>query len=523
VSAKTAAAKAESLLLGQSGLVEIKQRLKRLQAAINADQEAFALVARLNDARERATQVDSNHLDDAFGRKAGLDRLAQAFADFGVEPGVTEAHEAASRFATCPARVRSKVVEALDFLINEEPVGIGVYLHVQGGRVTVAEVVDGGCASASGLLRAGDRLLAIDGVDLTDSFSSESMRAEAYRLLTKSPATVVRVEAVRDLSDPFEVKIPCGGSRAHWARDVLADLDPDDIRTELRDAILRSDLAELKRLSQLPNIRSQPAFTLIQLAGTLFLLERSNSAIGFLEVAQHRHPENFWANHYLGTALAVAHQPPVPKASLRYLTAAVALRPKSLGARMNLVQGLLLAGELEESKKHAAVAAELAPKNEILQHLAAQPPAQQEREENAPDVTPSSQPKPSSQTVFDVATLRSIEDFEAVARRKAARGDRVAALELVKQAAQRFPGDARLRRVKGIVLLDLGDVVGARVALADAARRLPNDAASRFYYGVALHYAGDSAAAIHEYEAALMIRPNYEAVRGYLKELQTGP
>ena len=76
-----------------------------------------------------------------------------------------------------------------------------------------------------------------------------------------------------------------------------------------------------------------------------------------------------------------------------------------------------------------------------------------------------------------------------------------------------------MRRLKGIVFIGLQDYVAARVVLSDAARRLPNDAASRFYYGVALQYSGNSGDAIHEYKAALQLRPDYTAVHEFLDPL----
>jgi tetratricopeptide (TPR) repeat protein len=70
-----------------------------------------------------------------------------------------------------------------------------------------------------------------------------------------------------------------------------------------------------------------------------------------------------------------------------------------------------------------------------------------------------------------------------------------------------------LRKVRYYGCLELQDYVAARVVLADAARLNPGDPAARFYHGVALEYSGDRENGIHEYEAALKIRPDYEAVR----------
>jgi tetratricopeptide (TPR) repeat protein len=133
--------------------------------------------------------------------------------------------------------------------------------------------------------------------------------------------------------------------------------------------------------------------------------------------------------------------------------------------------------------------------------------------------------------------FNALDLIEKRARELASRGQRREALLLVSQAEQSHAGQdnqgaragtsqpptdlvASLRRLKGIVLLELQDFTAARVVLADAARLNPGDAAARFYYGVALEHSGDSLSAIQEYEAALKIRPDYEAVREFLRNLK---
>ncbi len=527
--AQTSLAKAESRLASldalalsdalQSELNSFHAQLKNADQTITADQSAMDLVKRLNDARERATQVDPAHGSDAFGKTAGLQMLVDAFASFGICPDQASPEQAARIILACPPAVQPKLIESLDFLVNEDPIGAGIYIHQQGGRVTVAEITNGSATDGVDL-RAGDRIMAINGVDLLDSFTTNHLRAETYRLLSAAPGTTVTLSIVRDLGQPIQRELVCGGQRAHWAAKVLERVDRDPWRNQLRRATLTADLASLRKLSESKEVETQSPFSLIQLAGTLFLLERSNASIRFLKIAQQRHPANFWANHYLGTALAVAHDPPKPREALPYFTAAVSLRPKSVGARMNLVEGLVRVGEKETARLHASVAAKLAPDYAPLQQIVASLSNSAEGADAVSASEPAVASLPRRSTPTEALESDDIESLEGVARELAIVGLRDEAFKLIKQAAEQFPGDPRIRRMKGAVLIDLRDYVAARVALSDAARRMPNDAATRFYHGVALQYSGDSDAAIHEYEAALQIRPDYNAARRYLESLK---
>jgi serine/threonine protein kinase/tetratricopeptide (TPR) repeat protein len=533
VTARTALAKVESLLQSYPSLTTQKRESEDVNCSLQHDLDAFTLVADLNDARERATQIDADHHSDAFGRVAGLRMMTEAFQRFGITPAESAPTHTADRLRQCPPALHHKLIESLDFMITETPLGAGIYLHEQGGRITIAHLVHEGPAQRSGKLQVGDRILAIDGHDLVDSWQPTVTRTAAYRKLHRKPGETVQLTIVTGLADPVTVKMTCNGDAAHWALEVLKQLDPDSFRMRLREAMLAADLAALQSLAGSDALRSQPPFTLIGLSGMLFLLDRSNDAIDYLRLAQRRHPENFWANHYLGTALAVAHDPPRPQQSLQFLTAAVALRPNSVGARMNLAGALVRSGQIAAATEHVRVAEELAPESEtILWNLdwmqRIQPESLAERPTRpATSSTAASRTDGPAPTVVNapaVGTLDSYDDdsidqWQARARRFAAAGKRQEAMRALRLAEQKFAGDPRLRRARGAVLVDLQDYTAARVVLSDAARLLPHDAGARFYYGVALQYCGDSEAAIHEYRAALAIRPDYAAVHAFLDPL----
>ncbi len=72
------------------------------------------------------------------------------------------------------------------------------------------------------------------------------------------------------------------------------------------------------------------------------------SCAGALRRAQQAFPGDFWINHDLGMALLNC-QPPQYEEAIRFLTAAVALRPDSPGVRLNLGSTLASAGRLDEA------------------------------------------------------------------------------------------------------------------------------------------------------------------------------
>ena len=545
VAARTTSAKAEALLQGRTDLTALQQSLSALQTELVAAQRGFELASSLDAARQSATEIGNLEAGDHFGRMAGLRQMREAWERFGVIPTQTTPATATQRIRLLPRNVQQRIIEGLDFLLYEDPFGAGLYLHQVGGRISVAEVLHGGGAERAAQLRPGDRILEIEAESLLEWAAGEDLRAKAYRLLAGKPQQRLRITFVRGLGDPVRCEVVCDGAAAHWASEVLAIVDPDPWRTKLRQAVLESDLPQLHSLSLAADRSAQPPFNLIQLAGTLFLLERSNDSLRFLEVAQQQHPQNFWTNHYLGTALAVAHDPPRPDLGLRYLTAAVSLRPDSPGARINLAETLLKLGQEEEAITHLETAKRLSPNHVPVERRLK---SLLERARRSGDLelasTLPTKPAPSTPVASSepseldlVGDFDSLDDLEQRARHLASNGQRREALLLVTQAEayhlQKAATDAgtgsnellpettaSLRRVKGVVLLELQDFVAARVVLGDAARLNPRDAAARFYYGVALEYSGDSEKARHEYEAALEIRPDYEAVREFLRNLK---
>jgi serine/threonine protein kinase/Tfp pilus assembly protein PilF len=125
-------------------------------------------------------------------------------------------------------------------------------------------------------------------------------------------------------------------------------VDPDPWRDRLRDALEGKDPRALDELTASVPSDELPPATAVFLAG----LSRGTSAAGpallVLRQVQQRHPADFWVNLELGACLAEL-QPPHLEEAIRYDTAAVALRPQSPGAHVNLGNALKATGQLDEA------------------------------------------------------------------------------------------------------------------------------------------------------------------------------
>jgi serine/threonine-protein kinase len=149
-----------------------------------------------------------------------------------------------------------------------------------------------------------------------------------------------------------------------WLRAVLAAAEPDGWRKQVRDATATEDpakrLAALEELATRADVQHLPARALTRLAVWLKNLDAGDSAVALLRRAQAQYPGDFWINDGLGRALMHQHPPALPEA-VRYLTAAVALRPDSAGARINLGLALREQGKLDEAIAEHRRATELDP------------------------------------------------------------------------------------------------------------------------------------------------------------------
>jgi tetratricopeptide (TPR) repeat protein len=124
------------------------------------------------------------------------------------------------------------------------------------------------------------------------------------------------------------------------------------------DAVKRQ--AALEALAKSARITELPARALTRLAQQL----SPPQAVELLRRAQRHYPADFWVNHNLGRVLLEEVTPPEREEAVRFLTAAVALRPESMGVHHNLGVALRSKGRWDEAVASFRNAIKLDPKCE---------------------------------------------------------------------------------------------------------------------------------------------------------------
>jgi serine/threonine protein kinase/Tfp pilus assembly protein PilF len=138
------------------------------------------------------------------------------------------------------------------------------------------------------------------------------------------------------------------GAETSWLEQVLGEADGDPWRRQVRAARKQSDLPALEQLAHQVKPADQSPEALFMLELSLRQRGAYAAALDLLRRAHAAFPGDFWINHNLGMALHTMHPPQLDDA-LRYLTAAVALRPDSAGARNNLALVLFKKGRCDEA------------------------------------------------------------------------------------------------------------------------------------------------------------------------------
>ena len=124
-----------------------------------------------------------------------------------------------------------------------------------------------------------------------------------------------------------------------WTRllEAAKALDTDDWRTALREYVRRGDRASLRRLSaDETSMGAQSAPSLVLLAMALKNLGDHTEAERVLNRGWHRHPNDFWINFELGLLRWTGQRFDDAREAVRYLSVAVATRPRNATARNNL-------------------------------------------------------------------------------------------------------------------------------------------------------------------------------------------
>jgi tetratricopeptide (TPR) repeat protein len=164
-------------------------------------------------------------------------------------------------------------------------------------------------------------------------------------------ASSIRVELAAALDDWAVVSRKTGRTEDPVWKHLLAlarAADPDKQRNRLRDALERQDRQTLLDVASSDRVLELPPSSLLLLGTLLRRTGATEEAIALLRKAQRRYPGGFWLNFELGYCLEGA-KPPHPDQAVRFYTAALALRPASPAACLNLGHALSGMGAKEEA------------------------------------------------------------------------------------------------------------------------------------------------------------------------------
>jgi tetratricopeptide (TPR) repeat protein len=325
--------------------------------------------------------------------------------------------------------------------------------------------------------------------------------------------------------DDWSAMLKDQSAREHL-RAVARAADDDPWRNRLRDLRGARDTAGLAALARDPAALAQPPATIHLLAMQLAEKDR----IGLLRAAQPLHPTDFWINHNLGVALMHQGRSGATDA-VAPLTAAVALRPQSPGARVNLASAFIRKGEYEAAEITCRAALRLDPTDaRIHQNLGVALRRQGKNEDavaayqEAIKIDPTDArshtnlggalqavgDRPGAIAAFHEALRLNPADPLAHANLGSlsqSAGDLAGALAFWREAARLSPNDARTRLNMGTVLRELGDLAGAEAACREAIRLDPDSAVSHATLGSILRDRGDLDGAIAAQREAIRLDP----------------
>jgi tetratricopeptide (TPR) repeat protein len=188
--------------------------------------------------------------------------------------------------------------------------------------------------------------------------------AAAARIRQRPAAVREAIVAALDEWDELASNPQLGIPEPHreWLRAVLDAAESQDAwtrqaRAARREPDARKRQAALAVLAQSADATVISALALIRLANQL----PPDQATQLLRRAQHQYPADFWVNHDLGFRLRML-TPPNKAEAIRFLTAAVALRPDSPGCIANLGNALSDNGQVDEAIACHQKAIDLDPK-----------------------------------------------------------------------------------------------------------------------------------------------------------------
>jgi serine/threonine protein kinase/Flp pilus assembly protein TadD len=300
---------------------------------------------------------------------------------------------------------------------------------------------------------------------------------------------------------------------SRWKRllDVARVADPDDWRFRLRRALAARDRDLLAKLASSDEVAHLPPWTLYTFARVLALEGAAEPAETILREAQWRHPDDFWINEHLGLLLRES-SPPRSAEAVPFLTAAVALRPKSPGAYYNLGNALYDKGDMvgaiaayraatrlknDYAEAHKNLGVAFGAKGDLGGAIAAHRQAIRLK----PDY-------PEAHNNLGVA-LR-------------AKGDVDGATAAFREAIRLKQDYAEAHNNLGAALGRNGEAGGAIAAFREAIRLKQDYAEAHYNLGTALAHEGRTDEAIAAFHAAIRLKPDHHSAHYNLGTILTG-
>ena len=281
---------------------------------------------------------------------------------------------------------------------------------------------------------------------------------------------------------------------------VARRADPDPWRVRWRDALERGDSTTLEGLADSEEARSLGPVSVYLM---LKWIHTAEQRVALLREAHRRHADDFWMNHALGCNLVELKQ---YAEAARFYTAAMALRPRSPGAHLNLGSVLQRLGRLDEAIVACREAVRLKPDYAGAHLLLGNVLSGQGKVEQA-------------QASFDLAITAFRKAIEVNKDDPTAlnglgtilcdrKGDYDGALAAFREAIRIKPDRAIYRFNLGIALSKKGLLEEALQAFREASRLDPRDADAHSSIGDTLIQKGELDEAMSAYRKAIELDPD---------------
>jgi tetratricopeptide (TPR) repeat protein len=193
---------------------------------------------------------------------------------------------------------------------------------------------------------------------LEDAHYAEQFRALGVDAVTQGPDEMA--DRIRSRTIPSElaamldswawVRQHAEAEGTSWRALVEAArlADDDDTRTRLRTMLLEKDWPGLKRLAAEMDPAVQPPLTLAVVGEYLRETNDPAATLEFLRKARWHHADDYWLNSMLGAALSPSMNEADYRESIIYFSAALALRPRSVGTTHSLAFAYVFSGRYDE-------------------------------------------------------------------------------------------------------------------------------------------------------------------------------